>query len=111
MHRRLALILISVGGIGSLYLLWVMHRVSWAVLVDDAGWPRPFPYPDGWLAALHDWFDTRNPAPPGNVKLHGEFSKVRLTVGAIWASCLPLMAWGLKWAAAQPTRRVDPPHS
>ncbi|HVX14098.1 MAG TPA: hypothetical protein VHC22_23130 [Pirellulales bacterium] len=34
---------------------------------------------------MHDWYDARNPAPPGMLKLHGELPRVRLSVGVLLA--------------------------
>lgn len=38
--------------------------------------PRPLPYPDSLLFAIHDWFDARDPAPLGTFKIHGEYFAV-----------------------------------
>jgi hypothetical protein len=66
-----------VGLLGTLYFGWTWHRLSERVLVADNNWPRPWPYPDRWLSAVEQWFDARNPAPADNIKIHGEFDRVR----------------------------------
>jgi len=96
MRHRLALILVSVGTIGVPYFAWALHRVSDAVLVGEMSWPLPWPYPDRWLAALNDWYDARSPSPPDTIKLHGEFPRVRVTIGLALVGCL-------FWAAAGAT--------
>jgi hypothetical protein len=74
--------------LGIIYCAWCLHRSSFSIITGDPQWPRPHPYPDQWLFALNDWFDTRNPAPPDSIKLHGEWDRVRATVALVFASCL-----------------------
>ena len=35
----------------SAYMGWATHRISPGVLASNDRWPRPWPYPDGWLFA------------------------------------------------------------
>ncbi|WP_146591791.1 hypothetical protein [Posidoniimonas polymericola] len=56
----------------------LVFRLRWGTPWGDAGWPRPFPYPDSALDALHDWWDKRNPPPPGSFKYHGEYYTILL---------------------------------
>ena len=64
MRQRLSILLVALGTMGMLYFAWALHRASDRVLVGDVNWPRPWPDPDRWLAALNDWYDLRNPTPP-----------------------------------------------
>jgi hypothetical protein len=101
MRHRLAIILVALGAGGTLYAAWALHRASDAVLVRDMSWPRPTPYPDGWIAALNGWYDARHPASGDSLKLHGEFPRVRLTIVVILALGLWLLVVGVRMAAAQ----------
>jgi hypothetical protein len=60
------------GGLGTAYLGWALHRMGDRILVEDDAWPRAWPYPDGWLWALNGWYDARHPVRGDSVKLHGE---------------------------------------
>jgi hypothetical protein len=35
----------------AIYMAWATQRISPSVLAGDDRWPRPWPYPDGWLFA------------------------------------------------------------
>jgi hypothetical protein len=64
----------------ALYLMWAHYRVkrgSWSDLVHG------FPYPDLAINALAHWYDVRNPAPPGMLKMHGEYPRVAATIGIL----------------------------
>lgn len=65
--------LIIVSFLACSYAIWTRHRIvhEW-FLYGDPAWPRPWPYPDHAISALHDWLDERNPPPPGFIKIHGE---------------------------------------
>ncbi len=104
MRHHLALILVAVGAVGSLYAAWSLHRAGDEVLMQDMSWPRAFPYPDGWIADLNRWYDARYPAPPGSLKLHGEFLRVRLTIGVALAIGVLLLGIGVKMGAARRLR-------
>lgn len=82
-------------------VLWSRHRllVSWV----DVLWPRPFPYPDVALLQFHDWLDARYPAPPGHLKIHGEFYTVLFTLNVLAWICGSVT--GYLWGAA--TRRKE----
>src|SRR3954452_2483177 len=102
MRHRLSLLLVAIGGIGSLYFAWALHRVSTEVLVGDMAWPRPWPYPDRWLAVLHAWYYARHPAPPDVLKIHGELAQVRGSVGLVLVACLFWLAAGVRmWLAGR----------
>jgi hypothetical protein len=91
-RHRLSIILVIPALLGVIYCSWSLHRTSFSILIGDAQWPRPWPYPDQWLAALNYWYDARNPPPPDSLKLHGEWDKVRLTVALALVSCLWVLA-------------------
>ena len=87
--------LLALGGFGTCYFAWCWQRISSKVLMHDAHWPRPAPYPDNSLMELNDWFDRRYPAPPGTLKIHGELMRVRLTIIGCIAFSLALFAVGV----------------
>jgi hypothetical protein len=82
MNRRMALILIVVGGLGSAYLAWSLERARVRTVVKDAQWPRPWPYPDRGINALERWYDARHPDQYSPPKPGGEFWRVQHT--AFW---------------------------
>jgi hypothetical protein len=100
MRHRLSIFLIAVGGIGSPYFAWALHRVSDTVLVRDMAWPRSWPYPDRWLAVLNAWYDARHPAPPDSLKIHGELPQVRASVTLVLVACLFWLAAGVRMRLA-----------
>lgn len=106
MRRHLAILFVVLGTGGTWYAAWALHRASDAVLVRDASWPRPVPDPDGWIAALNDWYDARYPAPPDTLKIHGELPRVRLTLGIVLAAGLSFLAAGVKMRAASRLREA-----
>jgi hypothetical protein len=77
--------------VGLLYCGWALHRMGPAGMLDH-NWPRPFPYPDTWLDHYERWLDLRYPASPGTIKLHGEISRVQLTLWAIFAALVAVLA-------------------
>jgi hypothetical protein len=80
------MVLFLVGAMIASYAGWSLHRMSAEVMVDEGNnWPRTWPYPDGWLVALNDWYDARYPAPRGTVKLHGGIARVQLTLVVVLA--------------------------
>jgi len=91
-RHRLSMILWIPALLGFLYCAWSLHRTSFSILMGDREWPRPWPYPDQGLAALNDWYDARNLPPPDSLKMHGEWDRVRATVGLILVSCLWVLA-------------------
>jgi hypothetical protein len=102
MRRRLSIWLMGVGGISAPCFAWAMHRASLPVVVTDPSWPRPWPYPDGWLAGLAAWYDARNPAPDGMIKLHGELPQVCATMALGLVGCLWWLATGIRiWLSAR----------
>ena len=94
-RRCLPVLVVILGTFGSLYCAWSLHRVSAGVLMSDDHWPRAWPYPDHWLAALNDCYDARFPVEPGLIKLHSELQRVRLTVAAALAACLLVVFTGM----------------
>lgn len=82
-----------IGSAVTAYLLWAVYRLTARVMIADDAWPRPFPYPDLWLAWLNNYFDRRHPARPGTIKLHGEIARVQLYLlaGAIPFALMTLM--------------------
>ena len=74
------------------YFAWCWHRLTVKVIVMDPSWPRPWPYPDGWLSAVERWFDARNPAGPNAIKIHGEFDRVRVLILSALATSLHVLA-------------------
>jgi hypothetical protein len=87
-RHRCSIIVAIPALVGVIYCVWSLHRTSFSILTGDPQWPRPFPYPDQSLVALNDWYDTRNPPLPDFIKLHGEWDRVRVTVGLVLASCV-----------------------
>ena len=87
MFRAFCIIVFIVSAIIASYAGWSLHRISAAVMVREGNsWPRAWPYPDGWLLALNDWYDARYPAARGTVKLHGEIDRVQLTLLVVLAA-------------------------
>lgn len=73
-EQILARIFLVLFAICTLYLLWV--RIRWQMLTWKTSPRDYFPYPDSWLAELHEWFDRRYPA--------GEYIKIRGEVGRVY---------------------------
>jgi hypothetical protein len=90
-RRQRWMILVIPALLGVICCTWSLHRTSDAVLSFDPFWPRPWPYPDQWLAALNDWYDARNPPPPDSLKIHGEWGRVQATVAMAIISCFWLL--------------------
>ena len=44
-------VLMVIATLVSAYMGWATHRISPGVLASNDRWPRPWPYPDGWLFA------------------------------------------------------------
>lgn len=66
---------------------FIRHR--WVNVFVDKNWPRQFPYPDHYLVRIHAWWDRLNPAPPGTLKLHGEYFVVLQGANAlVLVACL-----------------------
>lgn len=69
------------------FCVFVRHR--WVDPWNDAMWPRGFPYPDLFLMEIHDRWNRLNPAPPGSIKIHGEYFAVyRCITGIALGACL-----------------------
>jgi hypothetical protein len=83
--RRFPVLLIVLGFLGALYFGWALSRITgeW-----DDQFPRPWPYPDGWLGVLNHWLVMRYPASPGFLNLDGEIETIRLMLKAWIGVCL-----------------------
>jgi hypothetical protein len=68
------------GALPLIVTLFIYHR--W-VHAFDTDWPRPFPYPDRLLLAIHDWWDRLHPAADGAIKLHGEYFTLLLGINVL----------------------------
>jgi hypothetical protein len=64
-----------------LYFIWAQWR-AWPGFPDTET-IRGFPFPDYAIIALARWFDVRNPAPPGTLKMHGELPRVAFIFGLV----------------------------
>src|SRR5262245_654160 len=95
MRHRLSILMVAVGGIGSLYFTWALSRTTHPVVSFGLARPRPWPYPDPWLCALAAWYDARHPAPPNVIKIHGDLSRVRVSVGLMVVACVFWLAAGV----------------
>jgi hypothetical protein len=107
MLRPLFIVLLLVGSAATSYAGWACYRAGKAGVLE--GWRRPWPYPDPWLFALHEWFDARYPVRPGGVKLAGEVARVQLTVRIALSASIALMvcsALPLAWPWLRRLRRT-----
>lgn len=98
--------LLGAGLPATLYLCWALHRLSAFVLVTDAAWPRPWPWPDLWLESWCARLLAGYPPAPGFVYLDGG-------AGLLWnhvffwaALSLLLSLAGLLWLQALDRRPV-----
>ena len=66
-----------------LLLLGWFARHRWVYAFDDPKWPRPFPYPDEFLIAAHDWLNQLNPVFAGKIKFEGDYYTVLLIMNVI----------------------------
>jgi hypothetical protein len=72
--RTLALFTFVMGLLLTIYLGWALHRSFENVFASH--WPRPWPYPDEWLAHWEHQMDIAHPPPPGPyMKLDGEWQR------------------------------------
>jgi hypothetical protein len=102
----LSWIFLIVASVSTCYLLWSRHR--WLNINSHfaSNNLRPLPFPDFLLLGYHDWLDARRPAPPGSIKIHGEFYTVLLTLDllviaffGLLGALLGIVAPGLpRWA-------------
>jgi hypothetical protein len=81
LRRVTGILAVILGAAVFVYFAWAAHRLD---AIIEPGWPRPWPYPDGWLLALNNYYDAKYPAPPRAIKLHEEFPRVNRDV--TWAS-------------------------
>ena len=65
---------LPIAVLACLLSLWLRHR--WVALFYDPAWPRTIPYPDEIMLVFHNWLDSRYPAEPGYLKMHGEIYTV-----------------------------------
>jgi len=71
--RTFAFGLFAAGILATTYLGWALHRSKLNVFAEH--WPRPWPYPDGWLATWEHRMDIARPAVPGFLKMDGEWQR------------------------------------
>src|SRR5262245_47758071 len=114
--RIVSAVLAVISLLAATYLGWCRHRISAEVFVHEEAWPRPWPYPDGWLERWVREVDAAHPAPPGTIKVEAETERVRdwlavWAVGALgWAGVgtIPWVLWfWRRWAhrrRARPAR-------
>jgi hypothetical protein len=69
------------------YCAWGWHRSELWLIGHDPAWPRAFPYPDIWVHDLEAYWDRTRPAPPGFIKMHGEFQRVQRAAGVAAIAC------------------------
>src|SRR5688572_20692056 len=108
MLRPLFVVLLLIRSAASAYAGWACHRASDTVLLRE-GWSRPWPWPDVWLFALHEWFDARYPVWPGGIKLAGEIARVQSAVRIALLTCITLTgsaALPLAWPWVRRLRRT-----
>jgi len=78
------------------YLGWSLYRISPNVIMDvamgESQWPRPWPYPDEWLARWNEQLDAQYPAQPGHIKLHAELPRMRWILGR-WFALAVMTTW------------------
>jgi hypothetical protein len=77
--RAVVSVLLTLALAVMLYLAWAYRR-CWSFAY---GLDHGLPYPDPGINALARWFDARRPAPPGILKLHGEFHTVAFVLGTM----------------------------
>jgi len=70
---NLAICIFVIGLLVTSYLCWCLDRSSLNAFAP--GWPRPWPYPDGWLAWWEKQMDLAHPPPPGFFKMDGEWQR------------------------------------
>jgi hypothetical protein len=84
------------------YFTWAWDRITFDAF-DDPAWPRPFPYPDSWLAPLLQHYDKMFPlVTDAGISIHGNFPLVQFVVCCAWLTTFA--AWlasgiGLSWRA------------
>src|SRR5688500_1410352 len=94
--RKLALTFFVLGLLVSIYLSWALYRTwySW----DSEGWPRPLPFPDGWLLRWHDRLDIAHPITvPMGMKPHGEIYRLCKYLSVWLGSCLFVTLLSFLW--------------
>jgi hypothetical protein len=69
------------------YCAWAWHRSDLWFIGHDPAWPHAFPYPDVCVRDLEAYWDRARPAPPGTIKMHGEFQRVQVAVGLASIAC------------------------
>jgi hypothetical protein len=84
--RTTVSVLLTIALTATLYLAWAHHRSAY-MFPSVAQFDYSFPYPDRGINALERWFDARRPAPPGTLKMHGEYIRVAAILGALAFVC------------------------
>jgi len=93
--------------LAAVYLFWAFHRTTGAVLIADGNlWPRPLPYPDQWLGWWEQKLDAAHPAPPGFMKLDGEWERLQMYLVCMTAIAVLLSLFGFIWLLM--LKRVHP---
>jgi hypothetical protein len=75
------------------------------VVLFNPGWPRPWPYPDGWLQRWSDRLEAGRPPRPAGMGMTGEIQAYRGRLAAGSACCLALSVGGGIWWIARALRR------
>jgi hypothetical protein len=96
MWRNLLGGLVVVWGLtAAAFFAWCQHRASFSVVLLESGWPRPWPYPDAWLARWYARLDAEHPVPPGHVKPEGELYRLQSQLRAYTLSSIAVFAIGV----------------
>src|SRR5258708_37609 len=97
-YRSISAVLVFTCVPTGAYLYWCSYRVSWAAFVSDRNWPRPWPFPDKWLLRWEQRLNRARPAPPGSVKIEGEFPAIgEMLANCAAASLAVATAWSIPW--------------
>jgi hypothetical protein len=78
--RRVVFALLMFFSLATLYTAWGHRRATFDFVF---GLDHGLPYPDSLIIAMMQWFDARHPAPPGSLKVHGEFPRVSFVMGML----------------------------
>lgn len=91
--RILGAAVLTAGVFGAAYLWWAYERLSYDAVWFDPEWPRPWPYPDGWLERWAARLDGEHPPRP-ELRMAGPIQDWRrpLSVGAV--GCLVISLFG-----------------
>ena len=62
------------GFLSTVYLVWALYRSR--MFLADGHWPRSWPFPDKLIDHWERWLDVSHPAPPGFIKIDGEWDRL-----------------------------------